>query len=207
MAAALSRSQDTELARRPYRSASGVSSVLVSRYGTISAAATSPRSVALPVSVSTNHGIATSEIRLPSVEPMSALISAMKLLLELTGRCRPAATAACSSAQRARNACLSTFSDRFSGNRSRNCTACGAHISFSDPVTSSISSASVTAAPGARTTKACGTSPTVSSGTPITAAASTCGCSAIASSIGRQKIAQFRRWVTIMSCTRSTRYR
>ena len=69
----LPRSQVMATLRAPSRSMSGPPSTLHSTSGNISAKATRPVWVAEPVVVSTNHGIATIEIRVPVREIASAV--------------------------------------------------------------------------------------------------------------------------------------
>ena len=59
--------------RAPTRSMTGPLSTLNTTRGSISASATSPVWVALPVVVSTNHGSATTETRVPVREKASAV--------------------------------------------------------------------------------------------------------------------------------------
>ncbi|GAA4706553.1 hypothetical protein GCM10023349_25880 [Nocardioides conyzicola] len=59
--------------RAPTRSITGPASTLSTTSGSISASATSPVFVALPVVVSTNHGSATMDTRVPVSEIASAV--------------------------------------------------------------------------------------------------------------------------------------
>ena len=61
--------------RAPTRSMTGPLSTLSTTSGSISASATSPVWVALPVVVSTNHGSATIDTRVPVSEKASAVSS------------------------------------------------------------------------------------------------------------------------------------
>ena len=72
MATALPASQRMDVRRRPIRSAQGVPSALDSRYGRVSANATRPILVGLPVVTSTSHGMVTTEMRVPRLEIRSA---------------------------------------------------------------------------------------------------------------------------------------
>ena len=161
-------------------------------------AATNPIRAALPVVTSTSHGIATIETRLPTADRTSAANSTTSprrgvmtgdAVLRRACGGQPCPPWRCgSAAARPRSRCPPDV-----------------HISFKVSVTNSCRSVFTT---GDRvTTKAWTASPTTGSGTPITAAARTAGWVARTSSIGRQKMAQLRRVVTIMSCTRSTRNR